>query len=84
MSVTRRAGRSRNPALVEHEASRAENSQNRVADKITTFAGSIGVRLLAPTLVRSVDHLSRGGVSVRPAHDDRVFGSDIPVDVRDD
>ncbi len=41
MSATRRAGPSRHPALVEHEASRAESAQNRVADKITTFAGSM-------------------------------------------
>jgi uncharacterized membrane protein len=30
-----------NPALVEHARERAENAQNRVADKITTFAGSM-------------------------------------------
>jgi uncharacterized membrane protein len=32
---------SKNPALLEHEKQRAEEAQNRVADKITTFAGSM-------------------------------------------
>ena len=31
----------RNPALVEHAKQRAESVQNRVADQITTFAGSM-------------------------------------------
>ncbi len=30
-----------NPVLVEHAEQRAENVQNRIADKITTFAGSM-------------------------------------------
>jgi uncharacterized membrane protein len=30
-----------NPALVEHARQRAESAQNRVADRITTFAGSM-------------------------------------------
>jgi uncharacterized membrane protein len=30
-----------NPALAEHAAARAESAQNRVADKITVFAGSM-------------------------------------------
>jgi len=30
-----------NPALVEHARQRAESVQNRIADKITTFAGSM-------------------------------------------
>jgi uncharacterized membrane protein len=30
-----------NPALLEHAQERAENVQNRIADKITTFAGSM-------------------------------------------
>jgi uncharacterized membrane protein len=29
------------PALIEHETIRAESAQNRVADRITTFAGSM-------------------------------------------
>ena len=41
MSDTDRAGRLRHPALVEHELSRARSAQNRVADKITAFAGSM-------------------------------------------
>ena len=34
-------GPPRHPALVEHEVSRAKSAQNRVADKITAFAGSM-------------------------------------------
>src|SRR6266540_152458 len=41
MSATRRAWPPRHPALVEHEMSRARSAQNRVADKITAFAGSM-------------------------------------------
>ena len=35
------APRPLNPALLKHAEERAENAQNRVADKITTFAGSM-------------------------------------------
>jgi uncharacterized membrane protein len=31
-----------NPALVEHARERAERTQNRIADRITAFAGSMG------------------------------------------
>jgi uncharacterized membrane protein len=31
-----------NPALVEHARERAESAQNRLADRITAFAGSMG------------------------------------------
>ena len=41
MSATRWAGPLRHPALVEHEVSRARSAQNRVADTITAFAGSM-------------------------------------------
>lgn len=41
MRATRRAWPPRHPALVEHELSRARSAQNRVADKITAFAGSM-------------------------------------------
>ena len=41
MNATHRVGRLRHPALVEHELSRAKSAQNRVADKITAFAGSM-------------------------------------------
>ena len=30
-----------NPALVEHARQRAESRQNRIADRITAFAGSM-------------------------------------------
>jgi len=30
-----------NPALVKHAEQRAESVQNRIADQITTFAGSM-------------------------------------------
>ena len=42
MSATRRAAPPRHPALVEHAVSRARSAQDRVADKITAFAGSMG------------------------------------------
>lgn len=42
MSATRRLGPlMRHPALVEHEVARAKSVENRVADKITAFAGSM-------------------------------------------
>jgi len=41
MNSTRDALRVRHPALIEHEVSRASSVQNRVADKITAFAGSM-------------------------------------------
>ena len=42
MSATHRLGPLRHPALLEHELSRAKSAQNRLADKITEFAGSMG------------------------------------------
>jgi uncharacterized membrane protein len=36
-----RLPREPNPALVKHAEERAQNAQNRVADQITTFAGSM-------------------------------------------
>jgi len=41
MSTLATTRRPPHPALVEHAATRAENAQNRVADQITTFAGSM-------------------------------------------
>ena len=41
MSVTRRSQSSSHPALSEHNELHAESAQNRVADQITTFAGSM-------------------------------------------
>ena len=41
MSATRRVGSLRHPALLEHEVLRAKSAQNRIADKITAFAGSM-------------------------------------------
>ena len=41
MSATRRAMQLRHPALIDHEILRAKSAQNRVADKITAFAGSM-------------------------------------------
>jgi uncharacterized membrane protein len=37
----RRLPREPNPALVKHAEERAENVQNRIADQITAFAGSM-------------------------------------------
>jgi uncharacterized membrane protein len=42
MSAMRRARLLRHPALVEQELARAASVQNRIADKITAFAGSMG------------------------------------------
>ena len=41
MSATRRVGPLRHPALLEHEMERARSAQNRIADMITAFAGSM-------------------------------------------
>jgi uncharacterized membrane protein len=41
VSIRTTAAPPHHPALVEHEAARAESVQNRVADRITTFAGSM-------------------------------------------
>jgi uncharacterized membrane protein len=41
MSIKRPIGPPINPALIEHAKARAESVQNRVADTITTFAGSM-------------------------------------------
>jgi uncharacterized membrane protein len=42
MSAMRRTRLLRHPALVEQELARAASVQNRIADKITAFAGSMG------------------------------------------
>jgi uncharacterized membrane protein len=39
--LVHRLSREPNPALVEHARQRAESVQNRIADRITTFAGSM-------------------------------------------
>jgi uncharacterized membrane protein len=41
MSIQAPVGPPQHPALVAHEAARAESLQNRVADRITRFAGSM-------------------------------------------
>ena len=41
MSIKATAAPPHHPALVEVEAARAENLQNRIADRITKFAGSM-------------------------------------------
>ena len=41
MSATHRPRLPRHPALLAHDVSRGESAQNRVADKITEFAGSM-------------------------------------------
>jgi hypothetical protein len=42
-----------NPVLVEHARQRAESVQNRVADKITTFAGSMAFVYISGSAVGS-------------------------------
>jgi uncharacterized membrane protein len=41
VSIRATAAPPHHPALIEHETIRAESVQNRVADRITTFAGSM-------------------------------------------
>ena len=41
MSIRTPLGSPQHPALIAHEKARAENAQNRVADRITLFAGSM-------------------------------------------
>jgi len=41
MAIHSPARKPRHPALIAHEAARAESAQNPVADRITTFAGSM-------------------------------------------
>lgn len=41
MSAVHRPRVPRHPALFEHDSSRGESAQNRIADKITEFAGSM-------------------------------------------
>ena len=41
MSTKQPMGPPINPALIEHAKTRAENAQNRIADVITAFAGSM-------------------------------------------
>jgi len=41
MSIQATTAPAHHPALVEHAAVRAESAQNRVADRITAFAGSM-------------------------------------------
>jgi uncharacterized membrane protein len=41
MSIKRPIGPPINPALIKHAEARAQNTQNRIADAITMFAGSM-------------------------------------------
>jgi len=41
MSINRPVGAPQHPALIAHERARAESAQNRVADRVTLFAGSM-------------------------------------------
>jgi uncharacterized membrane protein len=41
LELVQRLSLEQNPALVEHARERAESVQNRIADRITTFAGSM-------------------------------------------
>jgi uncharacterized membrane protein len=40
-ALVQRISQEQNPALLEHARKRAESVQNRIADRITTFAGSM-------------------------------------------
>jgi hypothetical protein len=67
-----------NPALLKHTEERAEDAQNRVADAITTLAGSMTFVYIHIVWFGVLDRLRRREVSVRPAHDDRLTGGDLP------
>jgi uncharacterized membrane protein len=41
MSIRTPVGAPQHPALIAHERERAENAQNRLADRVTLFAGSM-------------------------------------------
>jgi len=78
MSDTHRAGLLRHPALVEHESCRVPRARkNRVADKITAFAGSMAFVYLHLLWFAAWIIFRIEAVSVRSAHDDRVVGGDL-------
>ena len=73
-----------NPALVEHARERAESAQNRLADRITAFAGSMTFVYIHIIWFALLDRLRRRELPVRPADDDRLARGDLPLDLRDD
>ena len=79
---TSRSSRTRRSSTRPNE--RAQSIQNRIADRITAFAGSMRVRLHPHPLVRLLDRVRRRELPVRPADDDRLARGDLPLDLRDD
>jgi hypothetical protein len=73
-----------NPALLEHARKRAENVQNRIADRITAFAGSMAFVYIHILWFGSWIVFRVEKYPVRPADHDRLARGDLPIDVRDD
>ena len=55
MSIRPSVGPVQHPALQRHLTQRAENVQNRIADTITRFAGSMAFVYRLDHLVRALD-----------------------------
>jgi len=73
-----------NPALLKREEERAKVRQNRVADRITAFSGSMLFVYLHIIWFGCWIGFRGGGLSVRPADDDRLARGHLPLDLRDD
>ena len=73
-----------NPVLLEHARQRTESLNNRIADLITAFAGSMLFVYIHLLWFRLLDRVQRRGVPVWPPDDDRVAGGDLPLNLRDD
>ncbi len=71
-------------ALLELGEERARSVQNRVADSITRFAGSMWFAYLHIVWVLDLDRSGDRAIPVRVADHDRVTRGHLPVDVRDD
>ena len=71
-----------NPALVEHAHQRAESVQNRIADQITAFAGSM--RFVYIYLGRMLDRVRRQELPLWPFDNDRLAGGDLSLHLRVD
>jgi hypothetical protein len=73
-----------NPALLKPADERRQHFENRIADTITRFAGSmllvyLHILWFAVWILSGVEHYSFGLLTM-----DRVAGGDLPVDLCDD
>ena len=73
-----------NPALLKREQERANVLQNRIADRITAFSGSMLFVYVHVIWFACWIGFGVGGLSVRSLDDDRLARGDLPVDVRPD